>query len=109
MVVTSMTFFCGGCNRLRVMADGNLKVCLFGEAERRCAAMRAGSDDAALMETVSAAVKRKAAAHAGMRPTHEEQVYDQNRRLMWETCWARANGGERAGGGLGTKKKQPRR
>ena len=32
--VTSMTHnFCGGCNRLRVMADGNLKVCLFGEAE----------------------------------------------------------------------------
>lgn len=25
--------FCGGCNRLRIMADGNLKVCLFGPAE----------------------------------------------------------------------------
>ena len=66
--VTSMTHnFCGGCNRLRVMADGNLKVCLFGEAETSLRdAMRAGSDDAALMDTVSAAVKRKAAAHAGM-------------------------------------------
>jgi cyclic pyranopterin phosphate synthase len=66
--VTSMTHnFCGSCNRLRVMADGNLKVCLFGQAETSLRdAMRAGADDEALMETVSAAVKRKAAAHAGM-------------------------------------------
>ncbi len=25
--------FCAGCNRLRLLADGNLKVCLFGPAE----------------------------------------------------------------------------
>ncbi|KAK4169382.1 putative molybdenum cofactor biosynthesis protein 1 B [Cladorrhinum sp. PSN259] len=32
--VTSMTHnFCGTCNRLRVTSDGNLKVCLFGNAE----------------------------------------------------------------------------
>ena len=32
--VTSMTEnFCGGCNRLRITSDGNLKVCLFGNAE----------------------------------------------------------------------------
>lgn len=32
--VTSMTHnFCGTCNRLRVTGDGNLKVCLFGNAE----------------------------------------------------------------------------
>tara|TARA_B110000977_G_scaffold34198_1_gene45681 strand:- start:37227 stop:38546 length:1320 start_codon:yes stop_codon:yes gene_type:complete len=66
--VTSMTLnFCGGCNRLRVMADGNLKVCLFGEAETSLRdAMRSGCSDEQLMRTVSAAVKRKAAAHAGM-------------------------------------------
>ena len=47
-------------------------------------------------------------ARGNARPeAHEEQVYDQNRRLIWETCWA--NGGEWAGAGLGTKKKQPRR
>lgn len=29
--ITSMTHnFCGSCNRLRITADGNLKVCLFG-------------------------------------------------------------------------------
>jgi molybdenum cofactor biosynthesis enzyme MoaA len=26
-----LSHFCGGCNRLRVTADGRLKVCLFGE------------------------------------------------------------------------------
>ncbi|CRJ98625.1 hypothetical protein BN1723_017091, partial [Verticillium longisporum] len=32
--ITSMTHnFCGSCNRLRVTSDGNLKVCLFGNAE----------------------------------------------------------------------------
>ncbi|KAJ6782157.1 hypothetical protein PWT90_09082 [Aphanocladium album] len=32
--ITSMTHnFCGTCNRLRVTGDGNLKVCLFGNAE----------------------------------------------------------------------------
>ncbi|EOO02755.1 putative molybdenum cofactor biosynthesis protein 1 b protein [Phaeoacremonium minimum UCRPA7] len=32
--VTSMTHnFCGTCNRLRITNDGNLKVCLFGNAE----------------------------------------------------------------------------
>ena len=25
--------FCGSCNRLRITSDGNLKVCLFGNAE----------------------------------------------------------------------------
>ena len=32
--ITSMTHnFCGTCNRLRITADGNLKVCLFGNSE----------------------------------------------------------------------------
>lgn len=32
--ITSMTEnFCAGCNRLRLLADGNLKVCLFGPSE----------------------------------------------------------------------------
>lgn len=32
--ITSMTHnFCGTCNRLRITSDGNVKVCLFGNAE----------------------------------------------------------------------------
>jgi molybdenum cofactor biosynthesis enzyme MoaA len=32
--ITSMTeHFCAGCNRLRLLADGNFKVCLFDPSE----------------------------------------------------------------------------
>ena len=49
------------------MADGNLKVCLFGANEVSLRdAMREGADDADLAAIVSAAVRRKRAAHAGM-------------------------------------------
>src|SRR6185437_11030444 len=46
--VSSMTeSFCGGCNRLRVTADGNIKSCLFHPAEQSLRdAMRAGGADA---------------------------------------------------------------
>jgi hypothetical protein len=55
------------CNRLRVMADGNLKVCLFGASEVSLRdAMREGASDDDLRAIVSAAVDRKKAAHAGM-------------------------------------------
>lgn len=66
--ITSMSeHFCGGCNRLRLTADGNLKVCLFGKAEVSLRdAMRAGATDATLGTVIDAAVKRKKAAHAGM-------------------------------------------
>jgi len=66
--VTSMTSaFCGDCNRLRLMADGNLKVCLFGANEVSLRdAMREGATDKELLAIISAAVDRKKAAHAGM-------------------------------------------
>lgn len=66
--ITSMTeHFCGTCNRLRLMADGNLKVCLFGNSEVSLLdAMRAGKSDDDLREVISAAVLRKKASHAGM-------------------------------------------
>lgn len=66
--VTSMTAaFCADCTRLRLMADGNLKVCLFGANEVSLRdAMREGASDEDLRLIVSAAVDRKRAAHAGM-------------------------------------------
>ncbi|XP_071722112.1 GTP 3',8-cyclase, mitochondrial-like isoform X2 [Rutidosis leptorrhynchoides] len=58
--ITSMTeHFCAGCNRLRLLADGNFKVSLKDP-------LRNGADDMILREIISAAVKRKKAAHAGM-------------------------------------------
>ncbi len=66
--ITSMTeHFCEGCNRLRITADGHLKVCLFGSAEVNLRdALRQGATDETLLEIVSAAVGRKHARHAGM-------------------------------------------
>ncbi|CAL8469439.1 g8980 [Coccomyxa elongata] len=66
--ITSMTkAFCADCNRLRLMADGNLKVCLFGANEVSLRdAMREGASQEDLRAIISAAVDRKKAAHAGM-------------------------------------------
>jgi cyclic pyranopterin phosphate synthase len=66
--VTSMTHaFCGDCNRLRLLADGSLKVCLFGASEVSLRdALRSGATDEELGWVIGAAVQRKRAAHAGM-------------------------------------------
>ncbi|CDP07673.1 unnamed protein product [Coffea canephora] len=66
--ITSMTeHFCAGCNRLRLLADGNFKVCLFGPSEVSLRdPLRLGVEDNELKEIIGAAVKRKKASHAGM-------------------------------------------
>lgn len=66
--ITSMTeHFCAGCNRLRLLADGNFKVCLFGPSEVSLRdPLRQNASDDELREIIGAAVKRKKAAHAGM-------------------------------------------
>ncbi|KAK7323894.1 hypothetical protein VNO77_27396 [Canavalia gladiata] len=66
--ITSMTeHFCAGCNRLRLLADGNFKVCLFGPSEISLRdPLRNGAEDHELREIIGAAVKRKKASHAGM-------------------------------------------
>jgi cyclic pyranopterin phosphate synthase len=66
--ITSMSdHFCGSCNRLRLTADGNLKVCLFGNTEVSLRdAMRSNISEADLLDLVGAAVSRKKKQHAGM-------------------------------------------
>ncbi len=66
--ITSMSeHFCGGCNRIRLMADGNLKVCLFGRGEVSLRdAMRDGASDDELTALIDAAINGKKASHAGM-------------------------------------------
>lgn len=87
--ITSMSeHFCGTCNRIRLTADGNLKVstyyivaayngqildlkrpfqvCLFGNTEVSLRdAMRSGVSEGDLVAMISAAVKRKRKQHAG--------------------------------------------
>lgn len=58
--------FCHTCNRIRLTADGNLKVCLFGNAEVSLRdAIRNNMNDEDLTELISAAIKRKREKHAG--------------------------------------------
>ncbi|XP_012936788.1 GTP 3',8-cyclase, mitochondrial isoform X2 [Aplysia californica] len=66
--ITSMSeHFCGTCNRLRLTADGNLKVCLHGNAEVSLRdALRENMPEAELLDVIGAAVKRKKKQHAGM-------------------------------------------
>ncbi|CAH3152829.1 unnamed protein product [Pocillopora meandrina] len=66
--ITSMSeHFCGSCNRLRITADGNLKVCLFGNSEVSLRdSLRAGTGEEELLEIIGAAVGRKKKQHAGM-------------------------------------------
>ncbi|KAM9978223.1 hypothetical protein ACTFIY_011968 [Dictyostelium cf. discoideum] len=66
--ITSMSeHFCSSCNRLRITADGNLKVCLFGNTEVNLRdRIRDGASDQQLLEIINAAVLKKKASHAGM-------------------------------------------
>ncbi|XP_034015487.1 molybdenum cofactor biosynthesis protein 1 isoform X1 [Thalassophryne amazonica] len=66
--ITSMSdHFCGSCNRLRITADGNLKVCLFGTSEVSLRdLLRSGASDEELLQIIGAAVGRKKKQHAGM-------------------------------------------
>ncbi|CAI5710088.1 unnamed protein product [Hyaloperonospora brassicae] len=65
--ITSMSeHFCGSCNRLRLTADGNLKVCLFGSAEISLRdAVRSNVADEDIGDIIDVAVKRKKFALGG--------------------------------------------
>lgn len=65
--ITSMSeHFCGSCNRLRLTADGNLKVCLFGNTEVSLRdAMRYNFADEDIQDIIGVAVKRKKFALGG--------------------------------------------
>ncbi|XP_068865914.1 molybdenum cofactor biosynthesis protein 1 isoform X2 [Aphelocoma coerulescens] len=64
--ITSMSeHFCGSCNRLRITADGNLKVCLFGNSEVSLRDhLRSGASEEQLIQIIGAAVGRKKKQHA---------------------------------------------
>ena len=73
--ITSMSeHFCSSCNRLRITADGKIKVCLFGSNEKEVSLrdiMRNHSSDSSrsenevLSEVIYAAVQRKTLALGG--------------------------------------------
>ncbi|TBU49983.1 molybdenum cofactor biosynthesis protein [Dichomitus squalens] len=66
--ISSMSdHFCGSCNRLRLTADGQIKVCLFDAKEVSLRdEMRRGASDDVLLRTIGRAVSGKKEKHAGM-------------------------------------------
>ncbi|CAH1636263.1 unnamed protein product [Spodoptera littoralis] len=99
--ISSMTqHFCSSCNRLRLTADGNLKVCLFGAAEVSLRdAARAGASDAALTGLVRAALRNKKARHAAR--TAEPRVWALAPRISFP--WAPAALASRARAPVGAR------
>jgi len=72
--ITSMTQqFCGSCNRLRMMADGNLKVCLFGSEEfgLRDVLRSSAHDDDDVVDAIQRALNKKHAALGGNTSVEE--------------------------------------
>uniref|UniRef100_A0A8B9NWQ1 Molybdenum cofactor biosynthesis protein 1 n=1 Tax=Apteryx owenii TaxID=8824 RepID=A0A8B9NWQ1_APTOW len=76
--ITSMSeHFCGSCNRLRITADGNLKVCLFGNSEVSLRDhLRSGASEEELVQIIGAAVGRKKKQHAEATPMSSPQCQD---------------------------------
>lgn len=82
--ITSMSdHFCSTCNRVRITADGNLKVCLFGSAEVSLRdAIRKGLPDAQLRHIIAEAIYNKKARHAGMNILSDEAKKGNNRSMI---------------------------
>lgn len=58
--------FCSGCNRLRLTADGNLKVCLFGREEVSIRdLLRKGASESEIVEAIRKSLSKKWAQHPG--------------------------------------------
>jgi len=59
--------FCGGCNRLRVTADGNLKICLFDNREINLKTMiDNGCYDSELFSAIQSHLYKKHFSHGGV-------------------------------------------
>ena len=72
--ITSMSQqFCGSCNRLRMMADGNLKVCLFGSREYDLGSLLRSScvADNEIVDAIRGALDQKHAALGGSSNVEE--------------------------------------
>ncbi|KAJ2894157.1 Molybdenum cofactor biosynthesis protein 1 [Zalerion maritima] len=82
--ITSMTHnFCGTCNRLRVTSDGNLKVCLFGNAEVSLRDIIRKSNGGEPIDAAAFQAMRQAAIEAGPGlsaslelPPNEQELLD---------------------------------
>eukprot|EP00339_Tiarina_fusa_P009742 CAMPEP_0116997702 /NCGR_PEP_ID=MMETSP0472-20121206/1043_1 /TAXON_ID=693140 ORGANISM="Tiarina fusus, Strain LIS" /NCGR_SAMPLE_ID=MMETSP0472 /ASSEMBLY_ACC=CAM_ASM_000603 /LENGTH=456 /DNA_ID=CAMNT_0004696657 /DNA_START=168 /DNA_END=1538 /DNA_ORIENTATION=- len=82
--ITSMSeHFCGTCNRLRITADGQLKVCLFGKTEVSLRdLMRQGGSDEALQKLIHYSVQRKHFKLGGHKDMEDLRAHSDENRPM---------------------------
>lgn len=82
--ITSMSdHFCGTCNRLRLTADGQLKVCLFGATEVSLRdLMRQGGSDEMLQKLIHYSVQRKHFKLGGHKNMEDLQTHSDENRPM---------------------------
>jgi molybdenum cofactor biosynthesis protein A len=82
--ITSMSeHFCGTCNRLRLTADGQLKVCLFGKTEVSLRdLMRQGGSDDMLQKVIHYSVQRKNFKLGGHKDMEDLQAHSDENRPM---------------------------
>lgn len=65
--------FCDGCNRLRLTATGNLKLCLFYDVGMPLRPLlRGGAGDEELAAAIRAAAQNKPRRHQGVKKTRED-------------------------------------
>ena len=84
-IISAMTHnFCGDCNRLRMTATGNLKLCLFYDTGIPLKALiRGGASDEALAQAIREAVQSKPKQHWGIKKRREDGV---DGPLIERTC-----------------------
>ncbi|XP_022174060.1 molybdenum cofactor biosynthesis protein 1 isoform X2 [Myzus persicae] len=92
--ISSMTDdYCDSCNRLRLMADGNLKACLFQNNEISLRdPLREGASDEELLDIISNAVKDKKRKHAVADRTKSVSTVIRGGRLVNNVCTASHSG-----------------
>ncbi|XP_060856172.1 molybdenum cofactor biosynthesis protein 1 isoform X2 [Metopolophium dirhodum] len=112
--ISSMTDdYCDSCNRLRLMADGNLKACLFQNNEISLRdPLRQGASDEELLDIISNAVKDKKRKHAVAERTKSVVTVIRGGRLARNVCKASISGHHArnmcTGSGSGGGDDQPR-
>jgi molybdenum cofactor biosynthesis protein A len=82
--ITSMSeHFCGTCNRLRITADGQLKVCLFGKTEVSLRdLMRQGGSEEMLQKVIHHSVQKKHFKLGGHKDMEDLQAHSSENRPM---------------------------
>ncbi|XP_046827030.1 molybdenum cofactor biosynthesis protein 1 isoform X1 [Vespa crabro] len=88
--ITSMTHnFCSSCNRLRITADGNLKVCLFeGKSEVSLRdVLRSGGSEEDLKNIIRNAIWGKKKQHAVNRKENFYYKTQVQRKILENFCW----------------------